>query len=52
MRGTSFYFEGKLAQRDLDRKYVIHRQMLDKIKQRHKSTMRKSLDSSISRSLI
>ena len=41
MRGSQFYFEGKLAQRDVDRKYLLHRQMLDKIKSRQKSTMRK-----------
>jgi len=41
MRGSTFYDNGRLGQRDLDRNYVHHRQMLDQIRSRHKSQMRK-----------
>ena len=39
MRGSSFYKENRLAVRDLDKDYIRHRDMLNKIKQRHKSYM-------------
>ena len=41
MRGSTFYENGRLGRRDVDRNYVHHRQMLDNIRGRHKSTMRK-----------
>lgn len=44
MRGSTFYDNGRLGQRDLDRNYVHHRQMLDQIRSRHKSQMRKYTD--------
>ena len=41
MRGSSFYENGRLGRRDVDRNYVHHRQMLDQIRSRQKSQMRK-----------
>ena len=39
MRGSSFYKENRLAMRDVDKNYLVHRDMLNRIKQRQKSTM-------------
>ena len=39
MRGSSFYKENRLAMRDLDKNYLVHRDMLNRIKQRQKSNM-------------
>ena len=39
MRGSAFYKESILAVRDNDRSYIVHRDMLNKIKLRQKSNM-------------
>ena len=39
MRGTSFFRENRLAARDTDKSYLVHRDMLNRIRQRQKSTM-------------
>lgn len=39
MRGSAFYKESRLASRDNDRSYIVHRDMLNKIKLRQKSNM-------------
>ena len=39
MRGTCFYNEGKLAQRDLDKNYLFHRKNLQRIRSSVSSSM-------------
>ena len=39
MRGSAFYNENRLKVRELDKNYLVHRDMLNKIKSRVKSNM-------------
>ena len=43
MRGSAFYMEHRLAARETDKNYLVHLEMLNSIKQRQKSSMRKSV---------
>ena len=43
MRGSAFYMEHRLAARETDKNYIVHLESLNRIKQRQKSTMRKSV---------